>query len=146
MKIDVLYVTGGYEKVLGIEKVMELRNDDGDKHNNRLDNLEWVTMEENNFHAYNTLDMKKGKNGNYGFLYEEKIVLQYSLEGGLLREYKTLKSVKKENPKFCLASISTAINKKDGYMYGFRWEYKVKNDPTISWIDNNKYILSKKDK
>lgn len=62
----------------------------GDKSNNSIENLEWVTYSENVTHAYRVLGYKPNANqkGRFGALsHSSKKVGQYSLDGGLIKVY-----------------------------------------------------------
>lgn len=59
---------------------------DGDKLNNHLENLEWCSLKENNIHAYQT-----------GLrVYQPQSILQYDLDGFLLKEWKDREDIAKE--------------------------------------------------
>lgn len=84
---------------------------DGNKHNNRVDNLEWVTSSENQLHSYYTL-----KNNI-------KPVLQYDRNGNFIKEWinpakagDTLKIVRQNIYDCCNGKRKTAGN--------YIWKYK----------------------
>ncbi len=64
---------------------------DGNKANNNLSNLEWVTYSENEKHSYNVL--KKKVYGNKHLVgdnrYNSKHVIQCSLDGTIIKEYES---------------------------------------------------------
>lgn len=69
-----------------------INNIDGDKKNNRISNLEWVTASENEIHSYEILGKQvwnKDKKLPSGKEYQGKIrtVLQLDLDGSLVKEW-----------------------------------------------------------
>lgn len=73
---------------------------DGNKLNNSLDNLEWVTELENQKHAFDT-DLKQGVFGKLNFICKE-----------CHKEYKTY-NCKKEKTNFCSISCGSKYNNKN---------------------------------
>ena len=99
---------------------------DGDKLNNQIQNLEWVTASENEIHSYkilNKTNWNKGKKLPSGRDYRGKIrnVLQLSLEGEIIKEYFNPTEAEKEG--FKVGHISRVCLGKQKTHKGFRWKY-----------------------
>ena len=86
---------------------------DGNKHNNNIENLEWVTHRENMKHAYEN-DMRDFK--------EVRPVLQYDLNGKLVKEYETINDAEKEG--FNHSHIIGCCNERRNEHGGYVWVYK----------------------
>lgn len=86
---------------------------DGNKLNNNVNNLEWVTISENGKHAY-----------KIGLEKPTRIspVLQYDLKGNFIKEYVSIKEAKKENKK--CSKISACCQGKRKTAGGYVWKYK----------------------
>ncbi len=106
------------------DKVVNHKN--GNKIDNRLKNLEFVTQSQNMQHASKTGLIKKTT---------AKAVNQYDLKGNFINEYKSIKLASKETDtndsaisRVCLGKIDSAG--------GYKWEY-VKEGKKIKPIDEN---------
>lgn len=61
-----------------VDNKPQVNHKDGDRSNNRIDNLEWNTNSENNKHSYDILNRKRPN---------IKKVLQFTIDGNYINEY-----------------------------------------------------------
>lgn len=100
----------------------EVNHIDGDRSNNALSNLEWVTRSENHFHRYKVLNQKGvnfGKTGEKNW--NSKKVGCFDENMNLIKEYYGVMEAARQigvNE----ASIRSAIYS-SGKLKGFKWKY-----------------------
>ena len=89
---------------------------DGDKQNNHIDNLEWLSYRDNNIHAIeNGLNSSKQRMNNKNSIK----VAQYDLGGDLIKEYPSMRQAERETG-ISASEISAGVKK--GWKYGgFIW-------------------------
>ena len=114
------------------ENKPEVNHKDGNKENNNVDNLEWVTREENQQHAFsNGLNDNTGENNGRALLTEEDVLnIYYSLgEGARIGDM-----AKKYNVS--TACITDIMKKRN-------WYYLLKDLPNIPSRDKKSRLSEK---
>lgn len=105
--------------ISNLEDKIEVNHIDGNKLNNQVDNLEWVTSSENQLHAYKTgLDKPTTKARND---YRSKPVLQI-LNGNIINEFPSVGEAQRRTG-FCQGAISSCCRGHQKIAYGFVWKY-----------------------
>ncbi len=99
---------------------------DGNKLNNDISNLEWVTCSENEIHSYKVLNKQpwnKGIELPKGREYKGKIrkVAQYDLKGNLINTY--FNPTEASLYGFNIKQISAVCNNTQYTHKGFKWKY-----------------------
>lgn len=107
--------------ILNIDNKPEVNHIDGDKENNNLKNLEWVTSSENQKHAFKIGKQKAIKDIDNK---QSKQILQFDLNGVLLKKWYSINQVKREIG-FNTFGIIKCCKKEKRYKtaYGYKWEY-----------------------
>ena len=92
---------------------------DGNKENNKVDNLEWCTYSENTNHSYKNQLQKKlyGKDNKLS-----KKIIQYDLEGNMIKVWSALREVQRELG-ITNGNISSCCNGHSKTAGGYIWKY-----------------------
>lgn len=102
----------------------QINHKDGDKTNNNVDNLEWVTSSENGIHSYRILGNKVWHKGNTGKnTPTAKAVSQYDMNNNLIYKWECALDAVREFG-FDSGCISRCTNNKSKTHAGFIWKYE----------------------
>lgn len=94
---------------------VQVNHKDENKHNNCADNLEWCSV------SYNNMYGTKRERASAKI---EKPVIQCSLDGNAIAEYKSASVAEKEISGKFTGAISHCLTGKTKTAYGFKWRYK----------------------
>ena len=94
-----------------LNNLPQVNHIDGNKHNNHVDNLEWVTTSENQLHSYYVL-----KNNL-------KPVIQYDLEGNFIKEWEATK-IASIKLNIHASNITNCCKNNRKTAGGYIWKYK----------------------
>ena len=110
----------------------EVNHINGNKSNNKVENIEWVTTLENTHHAW--------KNNLATAEKRQKKVYKYDLDGNFIDEYESLQKAAKSIRGFkgTHSNISNCCYEKRNKAYGFLWSFDKKDK-----IDKYKNKFSK---
>lgn len=113
-------------------KGLEVNHIDGNKENNRVDNLEWVTKSENQQHESRVLQNRNGENCYMSKLTDEQVVEIYNMCKNTTILYKDIAKMFNTTPP----NISHIVN-------GRRWKYlNLEPLPLIKSKKNSKRMHS----
>lgn len=106
-----------------LQKKEEVNHIDGNRENNSLINLEWVTRSENHFHRYKVLNQKGVNFGKKGELnWKSKKVAKLDLLNNIIEIYPAVMEAMRKT-KINESSIRGCIYGKQKTAGGYKWIY-----------------------
>jgi hypothetical protein len=109
--------------IFNTENKEEVNHIDGNRANNKLSNLEWVTRSENHKHRYDVLGQRGVNYGKTGVNnWNSKRVFKFDMNGNFLEEYPGVMEAMRIT-KIHESNIRTCIRGKSKSAGGFKWQY-----------------------
>lgn len=102
----------------------QVNHRDGNKFNNKVENLEWCSSSDNQKHAYR-IGLKKSPNlGRFGSLnHSSKAIIQYSLTGVPIQEYGSTREASRVT-KINQGTIAACARGERVSAGSYKWRYK----------------------
>lgn len=107
-----------------IPQGMQINHNDEDKSNNALSNLSLMTPKENSNWGTRNKRVSISQKNNPS---KSRRVLQYDLSGQLVCEYPSAREAARQT-NHNVEHIAACCRGKQSTAYGFKWEYKEKNE------------------